>query len=76
MALIKQRTLKGVNLRPDFSTIEVLWHDEILEDGVRIGNPTPHRSAYDASDVQRFMTDLAGHEPEKYVAAIGWEVPA
>lgn len=68
--LEEKQVLKSVEVLEQANTINVLWENQILRDGVVISS-TNHRCAYGVGQRERFEADL-GESSLKYVNLIDW----
>ena len=67
--LEKIKSLKSVEVLPQANVIQVLWVNEIVEDG-EVLSSTNHRCSYGKGQQDKFLAEVEG--AEKYVGLIEW----
>jgi hypothetical protein len=72
MALTEKRELKSIQIHTATKTIDVHWVDQILRDGVVIGEPTNIRDSFGRSRKNEFLANFP-EDGEIYVKLIGWD---
>ncbi len=67
--LIEQKVLSQVTTRPQQSTVNVCWENQILKDGEVISS-IPHRKAYTIEQKDEFLSEVEG--ATSYIINLGW----
>ena len=70
MALTENKVLKSIEVIPEAQSVNVLWENQVLRDGVVISQ-TLERSAYNELDKIRFMSDVSS--ANEYITILGWK---